>query len=195
VRELIGIPPVDLQPSRAAFGSKFQFQWCTTQLRRPDGSWYELHYHLRRSDAGIIHFTGYVNDDNGVQTSVRELIPDYRYASETRDFLGGVARLRLAGGEERVIEIAPVGQSGFHLHAGGYWAWAGNVFGSWRGPLHVEGEYLANCDKVPPEAASELGWQVRDRPVRVTEGDATGYGILETICYGDWPGVEGSEGL
>jgi hypothetical protein len=29
--------------------------------------------------------------------------------------------------------------------------------------------------------------QFRDRPVRVREGDAVGYGIVESLVYGEWP--------
>lgn len=190
VRELVGIPPPDLQPSHQAFGTRFQFHWFTSQLQRPDGSWYELHYHLRQTEAGYVHFSAYLNEADGTQVRVTELVPTYRYRAGNRDFLGGAVVLRLEDGTKRTLEVDPVGDSGFHLHAGGYWPWNGSVFGSWRGEDHLEGEYLADASTVPPQAASALGWQVRDRPVTVREGDAVGFGFLESICFGDWPDIE-----
>ena len=52
------------------------------------------------------------------------------------------------------------------------------------GPLHVDGEYIADC--WDDEHLRTLG-QFRDTPIRVREGDAVGYGIMESIISGVWP--------
>jgi hypothetical protein len=58
------------------------------------------------------------------------------------------------------------------------------MHGVWRGPLHVDGEHLADC--WDDEHRRRLG-QFRDTPIRVREGDAVGYGIMESIVAGVWP--------
>jgi hypothetical protein len=58
------------------------------------------------------------------------------------------------------------------------------MHGKWRGRLHVDGDYIADC--WDDEHLRALG-QFRDTPIRVREGDAVGYGIMESIVMGDWP--------
>ena len=52
------------------------------------------------------------------------------------------------------------------------------------GPLHLDGEHIADC--WDDEHLALLG-QFRDTPIRVREGDAVGYGIMESIITGEWP--------
>jgi hypothetical protein len=87
-------------------------------------------------------------------------------------------------GEQRVIEVETLGQSGFFLKTAGYGQWKGHVHGSWQGKLQVDGEYIPDC--WDDEHLRTLG-QFRDTPIRVREGDAVGYGIMESILRGDWP--------
>lgn len=49
----------------------------------------------------------------------------------------------------------------------------GQAYGVWKGELHVEGDYVANCLKHP-----EMG-MVRGGPTKLREGDAVGWGIHE----------------
>ena len=53
-----------------------------------------------------------------------------------------------------------------------------------EGKLHLDGEYIADC--WDDEHLNLLG-QFRDTPIRVREGDAVGYGIMESIVTGEWP--------
>jgi hypothetical protein len=87
-------------------------------------------------------------------------------------------------GDERVIEVEVLGDSGFFLRTAGYGNWGGALHGSWRGGLHVDGEHIADC--WDDEHLGTLG-QFRDTPVRVREGDAVGFGIMESIIGGEWP--------
>ncbi len=52
------------------------------------------------------------------------------------------------------------------------------------GPLHVDGEYIPDCWD---EEHLALFGQLRDTPIRVREGDAEGYGIMESMMTGIWP--------
>jgi len=41
----------------------------------------------------------------------------------------------------------------------------------------------------PEKLAETYRWQIRDRPVRIREGDNAGYGDMESIILGEYPGV------
>lgn len=60
----------------------------------------------------------------------------------------------------------------------------GHIYSVWQGPSHLDGEYIA--DIADDEHLPLIG-QFCDTPVRVREGDATGYGILESLISGAWP--------
>jgi hypothetical protein len=115
---------------------------------------------------------------------VVSVIPDLSYDPHTRFVIGGELRLSMESGKERVIEVERVGESGFFLKTAGYGAWAGHIHGAWRGRLDLDGEYIADC--WDEQHLGSLG-QLRDTPIRVREGDATGYGIMESMMSGVWP--------
>ena len=125
-----------------------------------------------------------MNDATGTQARVRSVEPRLEYDPRTRFVRGGELVLLMDSGEERVFEVEAPGDAGFFLRTAGYGNWAGALHGTWRGPLHLDGEYIADC--WDDEHRRELG-QFRDTPVRVREGDAVGYGILESIISGEWP--------
>jgi hypothetical protein len=110
--------------------------------------------------------------------------PHIEYDPRTRYVRGGELHLTMENGKQRVIELEVLGESGFLLKTGGYGSWAGHLHGTWQGALKLDGEYIADCSD--DEHLRLLG-QFRDTPVRVREGDATGYGILESIISGVWP--------
>jgi hypothetical protein len=97
---------------------------------------------------------------------------------------GGELLLVMDSGEERVVEVEAPGATGFFLRTAGYGNWAGALHGTWRGPLHMDGEHVADC--WDDEHLREFG-QFRDTPIRVREGDAAGFGIMESIIAGVWP--------
>ena len=41
----------------------------------------------------------------------------------------------------------------------------------------------------PRKTAENYRWQIRDRPVRIREGENSGYGDMESIIIGSYPGV------
>jgi hypothetical protein len=106
------------------------------------------------------------------------------YDPRTRFVRRGELHLLMDSGEERVVEVEALGQSGFFLKTAGYGSWRGHIHGAWMGALHLDGEHIEDC--WAEENLSLLG-QFRDTPVRVREGDSTGYGIMESIVTGSWP--------
>jgi hypothetical protein len=187
VRQAVGVAPGDLiGPSRrkedGAAIPRGMMKWTPSFFRRPDGSFYEAAIH---TTGGVWNRTSaYVNEPEGHQAVVRSAEPHMRYDPRTRFIRGGELHLLMESGESRVIEVEALGESGFFLKTAGYGSWKGHIHGSWMGSLQLDGEHIADC--WDEEHLALLG-QLRDTPIRVREGDATGYGIMESIIGGEWP--------
>ena len=183
VRQSVGAPLTDLIPTRPADpASKGIMKWTPSFFRRPDGDYYESAIFV--TGAAWNYTSAYINHADGSQERVRTVEPRMAYDPHTRFVRKGELLLTMDSGEERVIEVEALGDSGFFLRTAGYGDWAGALHGAWRGKLHVDGEYIADC--WDDEHLPLLG-QFRDTPVRVREGDAAGYGIMESMVTGVWP--------
>ncbi len=184
VRQAVGAPPSDVIPGLSAErppGFRSGFKWSPMFFGRPDGSYYETAIHASQT-VGIA--SCFINDDDGSQARVRSVDTRMTYDPRTRFVVGGELGLTMESGEERVIEVEALGESGFFLRTAGYGDWGGHKHGAWMGPLVVDGDYIADC--WDDEFLPQLG-QLRDTPVRVREGDAVGYGIMESMMTGEWP--------
>jgi len=183
VRQAIGEPLTDLIPSQALpAGIRGGMKWSPSFFCRPDGTYYETAIFV--VEGAWEYSSAYINEADGSQSPVRRVQPRITYDTRTRFVKGGELVLTMESGEERVIEVEALGDSGFFLKTGGYGAWQGHKHGSWKGALHIDGEYIADCTS--NESLSKLG-QFRDTPIRVREGDAVGYGIMESLIGGVWP--------
>jgi hypothetical protein len=185
VRQAVGAAPVDLiRSTRKVAGTappRGMMKWTPSFLRRPDGSYYETAVHTFGAWGRT---SAFVNEPDGTQAVVLSAEPRMRYDPRTRFIRGGELQLVMENGESRIIEIEALGESGFFLKPAGYGSWKGHIHGSWMGALHLDGEHIADC--WDDEHLALLG-QLRDTPIRVREGDATGYGIMESIIGGEWP--------
>ncbi|CAO5160483.1 AttH domain-containing protein [Frankia sp. AiPs1] len=191
VRQSVGVPAPDLI-KRTSSGSKRTastpeahrggMKWTPAFLRRPDGTFYEMAVFIAEGAWG--YTSAYINEADGRQERIRDAEVHIAYDTRTRFVCGGELHLITEAGAKRVIEVEVLGESGFFLRPAGYGAWGGHIHGSWQGPLHLDGEYIADC--WADERLPELG-QLRDTPIRVREGDAVGYGIMESLIGGVWP--------
>jgi hypothetical protein len=187
VRQGVGVAPGDLigpaqAIDRSAGARPGIMKWTPSFFRRPDGSYYETAIFI--TGGGWDYTSAYVNSADGSQARVRSAQPRMQYDPRTRFIRRGELRLVMDNGEERRIEVEALGESGFFLKPAGYGAWKGHIHGSWMGALHLDGEHIADC--WDDEHLGLLG-QLRDTPIRVREGDAAGYGIMESIITGAWP--------
>jgi hypothetical protein len=183
VRQAIGEPLTDLIPSsEIPAGIRGGMKWSPSFFCRPDGTYYETAIFV--VEGAWEYSSAYLNDADGNQVPVRSVSPRIDYDSRTRFVKGGELLLTMESGEQRVIEVEVLGQSGFHLKTGGYGEWNGHKHGSWKGKLHIDGEYIADC--ASDEYLPKLG-QFRDTPIRVRDGDAVGYDIMESLIGGVWP--------
>jgi hypothetical protein len=187
VRQGVGVAPTDLiglasAIDRSAGAPPGIMKWTPSFFRRTDGSYYETAIFMT---GGAWNYTSaYVNDAEGSQHRVRSAEPHMRYDPHTRFIQSGELHLVMEGGEERLIQVEALGQSGFFLKTAGYGSWKGHIHGSWMGPMQLDGEYIGDC--WDDAHLSQLG-QFRDTPIRVREGDSIGYGIMESIITGHWP--------
>lgn len=189
VRLDVGTHQTDLRPTRdfgeRSFGDGgFLLHWTPLLLERPDGSRYQFHYYLQQRSDKVVYFSGYLNHPDGSQERVGRVRPKLEYDDRTRRPIGGTIYFDMLSGETRAVNIEVVGRSGFHLGTGLYLGFDGKKHGMWRGEQHVEGERI--LDTTEPAALRRIH-QLRDSIVRVREGDATGYGIFESIALGPWP--------
>jgi hypothetical protein len=183
VRQAIGEPLTDLiPPPPLPAGVRGGMKWSPSFFQRADGTYYETAIFV--VEGAWEYSSAYLNEADGSQLAVRCVKPRITYDTNTRFVTGGELLLTMDSGEERTIEVEVLGDSGFFLKTGGYGSFKGHKHGSWKDKLHVDGEYIADC--WDDENLPLLG-QFRDTPIRVRDGDAVGYGIMESLIGGVWP--------
>ncbi len=186
VRYQVGAEPSDLAPAPVPSGVGILVNWCPVLCRRPDGSEYGLHWYYQRHSMGDwsrIEMQGGVEHPNGRRDPFVALVPDLAFRDDNRRFEGGTLAMTMADGSARPLTVTPVSDTGFHLGPGLYHGFDGQAHGQWRGPLHVEGEYIADCSD--PVTARRVH-QHRDCIIRVDDpvGGGTGIGNLQSIVVG-----------
>jgi hypothetical protein len=185
----VGVPPDDLEPSRALSGVTFRMIWCPLLMERPDGSRYGLHLHYQIFEApGFVQrkIEGGIEHPDGRRQRWRDLEPDLRFDPTNRRLIGGTIAATTEDGVTHRLEIESVSETGFHLGAGLYFGFDGHHHGEWRGELHVDGERIDNCSS--PEAARRLH-QLRDTVVHVVDpvDGAEGWGNCQPMLTGPDP--------
>jgi len=205
VREHVGLDPADLVPpslgakSGSAGGNKtgagYHFNWLVSKIDRPDGTSYDLAYYFRDfgGDGPPQFFTGHINESDGRQIPILQLCPEIDYRASDKGAMRGTITAFLAGkGKEiveRVFEVEVINpEMGFRLLPGMYGEWKGQLHGSFKGETFLDGECVDDVNN-PSHLAESYRWQIRDRPIRIREGENSGYGDMESIILGDYPGV------
>jgi hypothetical protein len=189
IRQDVGLPLDDVERSGLTAGVSFRFSWSPMLLERPDGSRYAIHHQHRQlrafgyeeqmSEGGVEHADGRVEPFVALR-------PELRFDPTNRRVLGGTLHATTGDGHDRAIDVEAIGDTGFHLGAGLYFGLDGHHHGEWRGPLHIEGEHVADC--TDPLTARRLH-QIRDAVVRVDDpaGGGRGWANLQTAIVGAWP--------
>ena len=191
VRYDVGIPAVDVEGAGAEIpaGVGFQMLWSPTLLTRADGTKYGVHLHFTKfAMPGFeqMSVTSKVENPDGTFEAITTLQPELTFDPVNRRFTGGRLVATMPDGSERPFLIDVLSETGVHLGAGLYFGFDGHHHGSFRGELHIEGEYFADCRE--PENARRLH-QIRDTAIRITDpvGGGTGVGNCQTIAAGPWP--------
>ncbi len=190
VRHDVGLAPADVEPSGGLVpGVAFRFSWSPMLLERSDGSRYVVHHqhrHLRAFGYEEQRSEGSIEQPDGSVQRVSTLRSDLAFEPANRRVLGGTVVLVMEDGSERPITVRSLGDTGVHLGLGLYMGLDGHHHGEWRGPLHVEGEHVADC--TDPGVARRIH-QIRDAVVTVDDpvGGGNGWGNLQTTVVGAWP--------
>lgn len=153
-------------------------------LTAPNGDHTAYHFYYMAKQGRIFYSSGYRNHPDGRQEKVARVRPELRYDDRTRRLLGGKVHFDMLQGDSHTVEIEVAGPAAVHLGPGLYLGFDGRKHGSWKGALEVEGEKFADTLDVPTLRRIR---QLRDCPILVREGDATGHGIMETIIHGAHP--------
>ncbi len=158
-------------------------------MERTDGTHYAIHHqfrHLRVLGYEEQQFEGGIEHADGRVEPFVAVRPELRFDAANRRVLGGTVHCTTADGADRPLRVEALGDTGFHLGAGLYFGFDGHHHGEWRGPLHVDGEHIADC--TTPDAARRLH-QIRDAVLRVDDpvGGGTGWCNFQTTVFGAWP--------
>ena len=194
IREHVGIDPTDLPPAvTSKIAADYQFNWLVSCLTRPDGSKYDLAYYFRefREPRGLDWYTAFINEEDGRQRPILQVYPELTYRQSDHAVMGGKIHALMRGDGhktvERVFEVEALdSEMGFRLNPGMYGAWKGQIHGSYMGENFLDGECIDDVNN-PEKFAANRRWEIRDRPLRIREGDAVGYADIESIVIGDWP--------
>ena len=178
----VGAHVLDLEPN-STVTQNMRLLWGVACLRDAHGSPYDFCQFLYATD-NWNYYSGHLSTaENGIrQREFRGMRPEVKFDPVTRQFLGAIYHLVDDTGEERRVTVRPLGPSGFYLRTARYGGWKGGRHGSWLGAYHEDGEYFAD---VRTELAA-LG-QLRDVPVFVQDGEASGFGIQESVYVGVYP--------
>jgi hypothetical protein len=190
VRYMVGAPVTDVEPTPMPDAYAGYTIWFPALLTNPDGSVQGSHIYYQRHAVGQwqrLSVQGGIEHPDGRREPFGAVIPNLRFDDRNRRLLGGTIRVVAVDGGERTLTVQPVGDTGFHLGAGLYFGLDDHWHGQWRGPLHVEGEYTADCAEV--SAARRLH-QLRDCVVSITDDSGVeGIGNLQSLVTGPHPEI------
>ncbi len=186
VRYEVGIKPLDMMPSIDIREMPVYILWSPMLFTREDGSQYSIHYFYININIPEYEYTfhGGIEYPDGTRKPFVDLKPALQYDPVNRRLKGGQLHFTEENGDVRTLDIEVVSDTGFHLGTGLYFGYKGFHHGCWRGELHVEGDYIADCSD--PATARELH-QLRDCIVKVNDNGTIGYAISQTIINGAWP--------
>lgn len=190
IRPGVGSPLTDLQPDPMdAHPPRVLAIWSPVLFSAPGQPDYAfMQYYLLYEGQGWRHekSQGGFEYADGRREGVQRLEPRLRFDPCNQRLLGGEVGVTLTNGRSCTLELEVLGDTGFHLGAGLYHGLDGRYHGQWRGPLLVEGEYIADCST--PAAVKRLN-QFRDCLIRITDPvtGATGIGNCQTWIQGHGP--------
>lgn len=163
--------------------------WSPILMWRADGTHYGIHTFYQRHAVGDwekAELMGGTEYRDGRREAWASLVPVLDVDDANRRVRGGTLNFTMGDGSARPITVTALGDTGFHLGGGLYFGLDDHWHGEDRGPLHVDGEHIADCTTV--ESAHRLH-QIRDNLVRFEDpvGGGVGVGNMQTIISGPHP--------
>ncbi|WP_101757038.1 hypothetical protein [Oceanicoccus sp. KOV_DT_Chl] len=199
IRPQVGIPIADMEPGYESMIPQALAIWNPMLFTRADGSHYAFHhYFLQFSGPGFMHqqLQGGLETEAGKENLVLGLKPVLEFDPATKRLQRGCFNFHMEDGTERPMTFEKLSETGFYLGAGHYHGGDGAYHGSWRGDLHIDGDYVVDASS--PEVLARYK-QFRDNMIRIEDpvGGGVGYGNCQTYVHGAWPefGLTGDEPL
>ena len=191
VRYQVGHPLEDVEDAPRPSSVSTIVIWSPVLMERPDGTRYGIHTYYQRHGIGgwqRIELQGGVEHADGRREPWAALVPRADVRDDNRRLSSATLDFTMTDGSARPVTVTAVGDTGFHLGTGLYFGFDEHWHGEWRGDLHVDGEYIADCTE--PDTARRVH-QIRDNLVRVEDpvGGGVGYGNLQTIFAGPHPEI------
>jgi hypothetical protein len=185
VRYDVGERAGDIMPGIDSSDLPLKFLWSPMQFPNPGGAPYSLHHFFLDINMEGYEYTFHGGKENhdGSRIPFSGMTPKLSFDPDNRRLKGGTLEFQEEDGTTRNLEIAVISETGFHLGAGLYFGYKGQHHGSWRGELHVEGDYIQDCSL--PEVARDLH-QIRDCIIQIDDNGVIGYGNYQTIVNGAW---------
>ncbi len=185
----VGAHNADVRPTSdfgdVKFGEgEFMLVWSPFMLTAPNGDQWAYHFYFMSKQGRIFYSSGYRNHPDGRQEKVARVRPELNYDDRSRRLLGGMVHFDMLQGGTHSVKVEVIGETAVHLGPGLYLGFDGKKHGSWKGPLEIDGEKFDDCRDLTTLRRIR---QLRDCPIKVTEGDATGYGVMESIIHGGYP--------
>ncbi|MCL6262688.1 hypothetical protein [Craterilacuibacter sp. RT1T] len=183
IRPGVGAPLTEIEPEAMDSDAIDVLAiWNPLLFERADGSRYAFHqYLLRYSGPGFEHALtqGHFEYPDGRREAVLAIRPELAFTPVNQRFAGGNFHLTMADGTARTLAVQPISDTGFHLGGGLYHGFDGQYVGQWRGRLHLDGEYFADCRT--PASVARLN-PFRDAMVvaRDSATGAPGWGNLQS---------------
>lgn len=197
VRPQVGIPIADMEPDYHHLIPQVLAIWNPILFQRDDGSQYAFHhYFLQFSAPGFEQKSvqGGLEGAEGASDRLVGMTPTLRFESPGKRLQGGEFLFHMEDGSERPMTFEKLSETGFYLGAGGYHGGDNYHHGSWRGELHVDGDYSADASQLD---VLQRYKQFRDCMIRVEDpvGGGIGWGNCQTYVHGPWPqfGLSGDE--
>ncbi|MEY2398510.1 MAG: hypothetical protein QOJ00_1684 [Actinomycetota bacterium] len=182
-RHMVGAP--DVEPAHRTDVSSTVI-WSPILMECADGTRYGIHTFYQRHAMGEharAELQGGIEHADGRREPWAALLPTYDVRDDNRRLSRATLNFTMSDGSARPVTITALGDTGFHLGTGLYFGFDGQWHGEYRGALHVDGEYIADCSE--PATARRVH-QIRDNLVRVDDpvGGGVGVGNMQTIFAG-----------
>ena len=189
VRLDVGLHQRDIRPTAdygdAKFGEgEFYLFWSPFMLTGRNGERVGYHVYYQSRAGKVFYSSGYRNLPDGTQEKIARIRPELKFDDLTRRLAGGRLHFDMLQGGTRTVEIEVLGKTGFQLGPALYCGFGERRHGSWHGPFLIEGEAIADTSDL--KTIHDIR-QLRDCPIRVTEGDLQGFGVFESIVHGGNP--------
>lgn len=191
IRPGVGNPMTDLEEENPDGNASVDILalWNPMLLVNRDGEYsglFQYYLQYRSPQFKLEKLQGNKEFQNLPAVQISSMKPHLKFNPHNFRLLNGHFEIDFTDGSTSKLNFKKISDTGFHLGAGLYLGFDGKHHGSWRGPLHIEGEYFEDCST--KENAQRLN-QFRDCLIEVWDeaSGLKGWGICQSFIKGNWP--------